>query len=57
MEVGGERYGSSISRSICSSYILASWVLTSGRVDTTEAERRTGSVQFHMCQNVCVSGE
>ena len=57
IEVGGERYASSTSRSVRSSYVLASWVSTSGRVDTTGVEPRAGAVQFYMRQNVCVAGE
>lgn len=57
VEVGGERYGSSTSRSIRSSYILASWVSTGGRVDTSTSEPRAGCVKFYLRQNVCVAGE
>ena len=57
VEVGGERYGSSTSRSIRSSYILASWVSTGGLVDTSASEPRAGCVKFYLRQNVCVAGE
>lgn len=55
VEVGGERYGSSTSRSIRSSYILASWVSTGGRVDTSASEPRAGCVKFYLRQNVCIA--
>lgn len=57
VEVGGEQYGSSTSRSIRSSYILASWVSTGGLVDTSASEPRAGCVKFYLRQNVCVAGE
>lgn len=57
VEVGGERYGSSNSRSIRSSYVLASWVSTGGRIDKGAVEPRAGCVRFYMRQNVCVAGE
>ena len=48
VEVGGERYGSSKSRSIRSSYILASWVSTGGLVNTSASEPRAGCVKFYL---------
>ena len=57
VEVGGERYGSSTSRSIRSSYILASWVSTGGLVDTSASEPRAGCVKFYLRQNVCVAAK
>ena len=57
VEVGGELYGSSFSRSIRSSYVLASWVSTGGRINIRDSEPRAGCVQFYMRQNVSVAGE
>ena len=57
VELGGERYGSSTSRSIRSSYILAPWVATGGHVETNISELRAGCVKFFTRQNVCVAGD
>lgn len=57
VEIGGERYGSSESRSIRLSYILASWVSTGGRIEMNASEPRAGCVKFYMRQNVCIGGE
>jgi len=57
IEVVGELYGSSSSRSIRSSYVLASWVSTGGRINIRDSEPRAGCVQFYMRQNVSVAGE
>ena len=57
VEIGGERYGSSASRSARSSFILASWVSNGGRVNINSSELRPGQVSFYMRQNVLVDGE
>ena len=57
IEIGGERYGSSESRSIRSSYILASWVITGGRIEISPSEPRAGCVKFYVRQNVYIGGE
>lgn len=55
--VGGERYGSSTSRTVRSSYIIASWVSDGGRIDINSAQPRPGKVSFYIRQNVLVDGE
>lgn len=54
--VGGERYGSSTSRTVRSSYIIASWVSDGGRIDINSAQPRPGKVSFYIRQNVLVDG-